>query len=101
MGLDDDNLNIKAVPLGDVKLFTLKTLSLETISFSFYAVPKSDVNTCPLFFGKACMPKNNMHGICSKDDVNTPSAIYISQGDNYVSAMFVLRAIIIYWLLPT
>jgi hypothetical protein len=50
MGLDDDNLNIKVVPLGDVKLFMLKTLSLEAISFSFYAVPKSDVNTCPPVF---------------------------------------------------
>ena len=35
MESDDDNLNIKVVPLGDVKLFMLKTLSLEAISFSF------------------------------------------------------------------
>ena len=50
MGSDDDNLNIKFVPLGNVKLFMLKTLSLEAISFSFYTVPKSDVNTCPPSF---------------------------------------------------
>ena len=44
MESDDDNLNIKVVPLGDVKLFMLKTLSLEAISFSFYVMPKSGVN---------------------------------------------------------
>ena len=37
MESDDDNLNIKVVPLGDVKLFMLKTLSLCTL-------PKSGVN---------------------------------------------------------
>ena len=47
MESDDDNLNIKVVPLGDAKLFMLKTLSLEAISFYFYAVPKSDVNREP------------------------------------------------------
>ena len=45
MESDDDNLNIKVVPLGDVKLFMLKTLSLEAISFSFYVMPKSGVNS--------------------------------------------------------
>ena len=35
MESDDDNLNIKVVPLGDVKLFMMKTLLLEAISFSF------------------------------------------------------------------
>ena len=29
----------------------------------------------PLFFGKTCVPKNNLHEVCSKRDVNTPSAI--------------------------
>ena len=101
MESDDDNLNIKVVPLGDVKLFMLKTLSLEAISFSFTPCQNLMSTHAPLFFGKACTPKNNMHGVCSKDDVNTPSAIYFSQGDNYVSAMFVLRAIIVYRPLPT
>ena len=45
MESDDDNLNIKVVSLDDVKLFLLTTLSFEAISFSFYTVPKSDVNT--------------------------------------------------------
>ena len=34
------------------------------------------------------MPKNNLYCVCSKDDVNTPSAIYFPQDDNQVSAMF-------------
>ena len=43
MESDDDNLNIKVVPLGDVKLFMLKTLSLRIL-------PKSGGNTCPSVF---------------------------------------------------
>ena len=39
----------------------------------------------PLFFDKVCVPKNNFRIACSKDDVNTPSAI-----------SHVLRTIIIY-----
>ena len=46
MRSDGYDLNIKVVPLGDVKLSMLKTLSLEAISFSFYVMPKSGVNTC-------------------------------------------------------
>ena len=84
MESDDDNLNIKVVPLGDVKLFMLKTLSFEAISFSFTPCQNLMSTHAPLFFGKACTPKNNMLGICSKDDVNTPLAIYF------------LRAIIMY-----
>lgn len=38
----------------------------------------------PLFFGKTCVPKNNLYHIGSKDDINTPSA------------MHVLRAIVVY-----
>ena len=38
MESDDDNLNMKGFPLGDVKLFMLKTLSL-------CILPKSGVNT--------------------------------------------------------
>ena len=44
MRSDGYDLNIKVVPLGDVKLSMLKTLSLEAIPFSFYVMPKSGVN---------------------------------------------------------
>ena len=65
-------------------------------------MPILSVNTCPpVFFGKACLPKNNLQDICYKDNVNTPSAIYFPQDDNQVSAMFMLRAIVIYRPLPT
>ena len=79
----------------------MSTFQFEVFLVMLLTMPKSGVNTCTLFFGKACMPKNNMHNVHSKDDVNTPSAIYFSQGDNYVSTMFVLRAIIVYRPLPT
>ena len=62
----------------------------------FLIMPKYGVNICPPFFGKTRVSKNNLQCICSKDDVNTPSAIYFSHDDNYVSAMFMLRAIVIY-----
>ena len=75
---------------------TLNTSPYEAILIKFLAVSKSGVNTCPLAFRQTCVPKNNLHDDFSKDDVNTPSAIYFSQDNNYVSAMFMLRAIILY-----
>ena len=54
----------------------LNTFSLEAILIVFLTMPKSVVNTCPLFFGKACVPKNNFRIACYKDDVDTPSDIF-------------------------
>ena len=50
----------------------------------------------PPVFRQTCEPTNNLHNAFTKDDVNTLLAIYFSQDDNYVSAMFMLRAIILY-----
>ena len=65
---------------------TVSTFSFVAILIGFLTMPKVDVNTCPLFFGKVCVPKNNFRIACSKDDVNTPSAI-----------LHVLRTTSIYW----
>ena len=50
MRSDVDDLNIKVIPLGGLKLFMLKTLSLEAILLAFCTLPKSGVNTCPPVF---------------------------------------------------
>ena len=39
------NGNIKVIPLGGLKIFMLKTLSLEAILLAFCTLPKSGVNT--------------------------------------------------------
>ena len=76
------NRNIKVVPLGDVNLFMLKTRSLETIFIAICILPKSGVNTCPLFSGRACVPENTLLRIMFKHDVNTPSAMHVEY-DNF------------------
>jgi len=56
----------------------------------------------PLFFGKTCMPKNNLHYACSNDDVYTPSAILnLLRAISIYRPCFMLRAIIIYRPLAT
>ena len=79
MESDDDNLNIKVVPLGDVKLFMLKTLSLEAISFSFMSCQNLMSTHAPLFSGRACMPENTS----SKHDVNTTSTVHAKDDNCY------------------
>ncbi len=87
MRSDGYDLNIKVVPLGDVKFPCWNPSHSKPSHFLFMSCQYLVSTHAPLFFGKACMPKNTMHGVHSKDDVNTPSAIYFSQGDNYVSAI--------------
>jgi hypothetical protein len=95
MRSNGDSLNIKVVPLDDTKLSHAEN------PFTLYIAKISCQHMPPCFSAKLARPKNNMHSVCSKDDINTPSVIYFYQGDNYVSAMFVLRAIIVYRPLPT
>ena len=44
MRSDVDDLNIKVIPLGDLKLCMPKTLLLEAILLAFCTLPKFDVN---------------------------------------------------------
>ena len=49
MRSNSDKLNIKVIPLSDLKLCMLKTLSLEAILLAFCTLPKSDVNTYVMY----------------------------------------------------
>ena len=58
-----------------MKLITFMILRISSCSQNWSSTH------APLFFGKACVPKNNLHHYAAKDDANTPSAM-CSQGDN-------------------
>ena len=52
-------------------------------------VPILAVNICPMFFGKACLPKNILLSQnCLRSMINTTSAIFCTKGDKQLSAMF-------------
>ena len=72
------------------------TFPFEAILYKFIACQKLVSTHAPLFFGKSCMPKNNLYHVCSKDDVNTPSAMHILRVIIIYRPCFALRAIIIY-----
>ena len=56
MRSDVDDLNIKVIPLADLKLFMLKTLSLEAILLAFCTLPKFGVNR---IFGNSLQDQEN------------------------------------------
>ena len=85
-----DSLNIKVIPLGDMKFSHVEN------PFILYLAKIRCQHMPPCFSANLARRK-----IICIVFVLRPSAIYFSQGDNYVSAMFVLRAIIVYWPLPT
>ena len=51
-------------------------------------VPILAVNICPLFFGKACLPKNILLSQnCLRAMINITSTIFCAKGDKQLSAM--------------
>src|ERR1041385_9198317 len=60
-----------------IPIFLCRTLfHLNSSYISLLSCQKLVSTHAPLFFGKTCVPKNNVYHIGSKDDVNTPSAMH-------------------------
>ena len=69
-----------------MKLITSMILSISSCSQNWSSTH------APLFFGKACVPKNNLNHYAAKDDANThtPSAM-CSHGDNTLLSARAIR----------
>ena len=59
---------------------TMSTFKFEVFLIMLFTMQNLMSTHAPLFFGKSCVPKNNLHIAYSKDDVNTPLVIFIFLG---------------------